>query len=245
MSVYAAPPHDTLTYVGMALLVAAVVPAAAWVFAAGKWRAGWAWLAAGASVMGLSAALAATAVLAQVEAKPPMLPALVAVLLIQLLWRGFSAQGLRAAKAMSPAALVLLQSFRLPLELLMLHAAAAGVMPVEFSTAGYNLDVVTGALALPLGLALLRGRRLPAAVLWAWNLWGIGCLCVIVVLAVLTSPNVAFFGRDTVHLSIWVLYFPYVWLPAVLVGVAIYGHIAICTRLLSLSTTTRRQASRR
>lgn len=58
------------------------------------------------------------------------------------------------ARSRSLATLVLLQGIQLPLELLMLQAAHAGVMPVEFSMAGYNFDVVIGALALPLGMAL-------------------------------------------------------------------------------------------
>jgi hypothetical protein len=53
---------------------------------------------------------------------------------------------------------------------------------------------------------------------------------------VLTSPNVAFFGRQTAHISVWVLYFPYVWLPTVLVGVAIFGHLVLSIRLLRPST---------
>jgi hypothetical protein len=145
-------------------------------------------------------------------------------------------RGQQAAKSASVAGLVLLQSFRLPLEVLMLHAASAGLMPVEFSMAGYNFDVVTGALALPLGMAVRQGWRVHRALMWAWNLWGIGWLCVIIALAVMTSPNVAFFGRDTAHVSVWVLHFPCVWLPTVLVAVAIYGHLALSIRLRSRAT---------
>jgi hypothetical protein len=221
-----------VTYLGMVAITAVVVPAAAWVFAAGQRRAMWTWLAAGTAVMALSGTLAATGALARVATKPPPLQTLIVLLLALWLWRGFSRRGRKTAAGMSVPALVLLQSFRLPLEVLMLHAADVGVMPVEFSMAGYNVDVVTGALALPLGLALLRGWRVPQAVIWGWNLWGIACLCVIVVLAVLTSPNVAFFGRQAAHISVWVLYFPYVWLPTVLVGVAIFGHLSISNRLL-------------
>ncbi len=232
MNVYPAPAYDALAYLGMVAIVAIVVPAAAWVVAAGQRRALWAWLAASAGVLTLSATLAVTGLLAQVAVKPPPLQTLIVVVLALLLWRGLHRRGQEAAAAMPLAALVLLQSFRLPLEVLMLHAASVGVMPVEFSMVGYNFDVVTGALALPLGLALRRGWRVPPALLWGWNLWGIACLCVIVVLAVLTSPNVAFFGSETAHLSVWVLTFPYVWLPTVLVAVAIFGHLALSIHLL-------------
>ena len=39
------------------------------------------------------------------------------------------------------------------------------------------------------------------------------------------------FGDDPRHLNTWVLYFPYVWLPAVLVIVALAGHLVV-TRAL-------------
>jgi hypothetical protein len=42
---------------------------------------------------------------------------------------------------------------------------------------------------------------------------------------------VRWFGDGPRHLNTWVLYFPYVWLPAVLVTAALAGHVMI-TRAL-------------
>ena len=42
---------------------------------------------------------------------------------------------------------------------------------------------------------------------------------------------VRLFGDDPRHLNTWVLFFPYVWLPVVLVTVALAGHLTI-TRAL-------------
>ena len=53
----------------------------------------------------------------------------------------------------------------------------------------------------------------------------------IAVIAVASSPMVRFFGDDPRHVNTWVLYFPYVWLPVVLVTVAIAGHVMV-TRAL-------------
>ena len=59
------------------------------------------------------------------------------------------------------------------------------------------------------------------------ELWGCWCLAVIAVVAVASSPMVRAFGDDPRHVNSWVLHFPYVWLPAVLVTVAIAGHIVV------------------
>ena len=73
---------------------------------------------------------------------------------------------------------------------------------------------------------------MPHAVIWIWNLWGFACLAVIVGVAVLSSPMVRFFGEEPRHLNTWVLFFPYVWLPVVLVTIAVSGHIVVTRALL-------------
>jgi Na+-driven multidrug efflux pump len=75
------------------------------------------------------------------------------------------------------------------------------------------------------------GLAVPRWLLWAWNIWGCWCLAVIAVIAVTTSPLVRLFGDDPRNINTWVLYFPYVWLPVVLVTVAIAGHVMV-TRAL-------------
>ncbi len=113
----------------------------------------------------------------------------------------------------------------------MLRAALIGLMPREFSLLVYNFDMVTGAAALVLGVMLSTGRHVPRWALQAWNVWGIACLVVIAALAVATSPNVAAFGSEPSHVSLWVLQFPYVWLPFILVNIAVIGHGAVSMKL--------------
>jgi|SRR5688572_11700270 hypothetical protein len=144
---------------------------------------------------------------------------------------GLSRTGADAAAEVPLAALVGLQAFRLPLELVMHSAATLGIMPVELSYSGYNFDIVTGLGAALLFAAMRAGWRVPRSVIWAWNVWGFWCLAVIAVIAVTSSPMVRLFGEDPRHVNTWVLFFPHVWLPVVLVTVALAGHITV-TRAL-------------
>jgi hypothetical protein len=57
---------------------------------------------------------------------------------------------------------------------------------------------------------------------------------VITVVAVASSPMVRAFGDDPRHLNTWVLFFPYVWLPAVLVTVALAGHFVVTRALMAV-----------
>jgi hypothetical protein len=179
----------------------------------------------------LSAGLATLGVFARRDLLAPPFQLLMLALLVASIGLGFRPLGRKLARQSSLAHLILLQAFRLPLEILMVRAAGQGIMPVEFSLAGYNFDVVTGASALGLGLALVLKWPVPRWVVVVWNLWGIACLVVIALLATLMSPNIAAFGDDPSKILSWVLYFPYSWLPHVLVNIAVLGHVLVTLTL--------------
>lgn len=222
---------DAIVFFAMIFITVAVALRAAWVFGAGNVRQRHGWLAAFAAVMGLTATLALIGVFARTDLRPPALQTMFVLMMIALFSFGSSQRGRQAVRRAALPALILLQAFRLPLEVLMLRAALLGIMPREFSLLGYNFDIVTGATALVLGLLLSSGRKVPRWALQAWNAWGIACLAVIAALAVATSPNVAAFGGEPAHVSLWVLQLPYVWLPFILVSIAVIAHGAVSAKL--------------
>lgn len=187
-------------------------------------------------LMALSAAAALSGMLSQFNSFPPPMLIMFASVFFFSFAVGLSSFGRSAAAELSFATLVGFQGFRFPLELVMHHAGNVGIMPVQLSYSGYNFDIITGISALLL-LALLRSEvNVPQFVLWIWNLWGSFCLVVIAVIAIVTSPVVRTFGDEPQNLNTWVLYFPYVWLPVVLVTAAILGHVIITRKLLARTT---------
>lgn len=225
------PMFDLVTAFGIAGLAAIVAVMWAWLFGRGQ-RALTYRLAAGAlALLALSATLAASNILRRMDVAPPPAAVMFALATATAFTVGASRFGRASADAIPLVSLVAFQSFRLPLELVMHRAATLGIMPEELSYSGYNFDIVTGLGAALLAVALLAGWRVPASVIWAWNVWGLWCLAVIAVIAVTTAPMVRLFGDDARHVNTWVLYFPYVWLPVVLVTVAVAGHITV-TRAL-------------
>jgi hypothetical protein len=188
-------------------------------------------VAAVAALMAVTAAAARSGQLARFDLTPPPVALLVLSVFTLAFAIGLGPVGTRLAHAVPLATLVGLQAFRLPLELVMHRAATLGIMPAEMSYSGYNFDIVTGAGALLLAVAMRSGATVPRAAVWAWNLWGFWCLAVIAVVAVASSPMVRAFGDDPRHLNTWVLHFPYVWLPAVLVTLALAGHIVVAKAL--------------
>ena len=166
--------------------------------------------------------------LARFDLRPPpflLLPAIGFPVAAALAWSRF---GTRLVTGLPLAALVGLQSFRFPLELLMHRAYVEGVMPVQMSYSGRNFDILTGLTAIPVAWALHRGvggRRLALA----WNILGAVLLINIITVAAAATPLFAAFGPEA--LNTFVAHPPFVWLPAVLVLTAVTGHLMI-TRAL-------------
>jgi len=232
----AAPPHEP----GMVLFFALIGPLVAGLAVTLvvralphlRWRApllAAAWLAA----TGLAAR---SGWLAQLDQTPPPAALLIAVAIGLALVIGLSPLGRRLAERVPLTHLIGLQAFRWSLEMGMHRAFELRIMPEALTWTGYNLDVITGLTAAVLAVSLALGARIPTWLIWVWNVWGLLCLAVIAVLAVLLSPMVHAFGTAPSQVNTWVLFFPYVWLPSVLVPVALASHLVITRQWLAART---------
>ena len=182
--------------------------------------------------IGVTTALAAAGVLRQWDRfPPPLIGVLVSILVLGVLLAR-SPVGDRLARGLPLAALVGLQSFRFPLEIVMHAAAERGIMPMQMSYTGRNFDIVTGITAVLVAVWLRFGRP-PRAIVWAWNVIGLILLANILTVAVLSMPMFARFGSTPDRLNTFVAEPPYILLPTVLVLTAWAGHL-IVFRALSL-----------
>lgn len=161
--------------------------------------------------------------------KPPTMVTVIALMFVIAIGLGLSGFGRRLALGLPLAALIGIQAFRFPLELLMHRAYQDGLMPVQMSFSGRNFDIVSGITAALLGAALTR-MRVPTWWLKAWNLLGIVLLANVVIIAMLSAPTpLRRFHNEPAN--VWITQAPYVWLPCVFVLVALFGHVVITRRL--------------
>lgn len=168
----------------------------------------------------LTAAGALTGVFGYLVLPPP-------ALLVMILGTAFAARSLLkgAWRALSLPVLVGFQSFRILVELLIHQAVLEGVAPPQMTWTGQNLDILAGLTALLLGPF---AARVPIWLLWLWNLGGLALLCNVVAVAILSLPlPFQQFWPD----NLWVMIFPYQWLPMILVLAAFLGHLALWQRL--------------
>jgi hypothetical protein len=181
-------------------------------------------LAGSAIWMALTWSAASSRILLDWQRTPPPFAILVVLILLIAFAIAFSPFGTRLARYLPLGVLVAVQGFRLPLELAMHRVYERGIMPVQMSYSGRNLDVITGITALIVA-ALVWSGRAGRGLVMAWNLLGLALLANIIVVAILSTPRFQYFGPD--RLNVFVMYPPFVWLPAVMVLAALAGHLLI------------------
>ena len=179
-----------------------------------------------------NAALAESGVLESMATPPPALFYLVALTVAAVLVAR-SRLGRQVAHATPLAALVALQAFRLPLELVLYCAWLDDTLPKRMTFAGANFDLLSGALALPAAWVIHRfgerhvvARRIAAA----FTLLGVALLLNVITIAVLSSPGPARLFTEGPAVTL-LFHAPYTWLVSVLVESALLLHLLALKRL--------------
>jgi hypothetical protein len=128
----------------------------------------------------------------------------------------FSFSGLRT--------LTLLHIIRIPVELCLLWLYQNGQVPQLMTFEGRNFDILSGLTAPLVAWLAFRGGKVNKPLLIVWNLLALALLINIVTHAIL-SLDTAFqqFAFDRPNRG--VLYFPFIWLPAIVVPIVFVSHI--------------------
>lgn len=228
-----APPHEPGMVLFFALIAVSVASLSVVLVARARPDLRWRATLLAAAWLTLTGVVARSGFLAQLDRTPPPAGLLIAAAIGLAFVIGLSPLGRALAERIAMVHLIGLQAFRWSLEMGMHRAFELRIMPEALTWTGYNLDVITGLAAAVLAVSMALGARIPRWLVWAWNVWGLACLAVIAVLAMLLSPMVRAFGPAPAQVNTWVLFFPYVWLPAVLVPVALASHLVITRQLLA------------
>ncbi len=123
------------------------------------------------------------------------------------------------------------QAFRIPVEFLIHQAYLEKITIIEMTYLGRNFDIMTGVLALLIAIYAYK-NKVSNKVILAWNILGLALLINVVSTGVMSMPH-NFQLIETDKPNIWVMYFPFIWLPFVLVCSALFGHLLIFRYLLA------------
>lgn len=164
--------------------------------------------------------------------KFPPKPALLIILPLPVIIAiSFSRTGTELLRSVPPHWLVLMQSFRIGVELLLVAAFIAGKIPVQMTMEGRNFDILTGLLAIPVGFILARKKAYANKLAIGFNVTGLLLLINILVIALLSMPTpIRYFMNEPANTL--VAKFPFIVLPGVLVPIAYAMHIFSLRQLL-------------
>jgi hypothetical protein len=130
--------------------------------------------------------------------------------------------------------LTLLHVIRVPIELVLYWLAHSGTIPAAMTFEGNNFDILSGTTAAIVYFLAFRGVKPNRWLLLTWNAVALLLLVNIVTIAILAFPSpmqqIAFDQPNRA-----VSYFPFIWLPAIVVPIVFFAHIAAFRKLLSKS----------
>lgn len=161
----------------------------------------------------------------------PRLPLLVGPPLVLIIALFATRRGQRFIGELSLARLALFHVVRVPVEVVLWWLFLHRTVPQLLTFEGRNFDILSGLTApIVYYLGFVR-RRLTRPVLLAWNLLGLGLVVNAVLNGVLSTPTrFQQFGFEQPNVA--VLHFPFVLLPAVLVPLVLFAHLAAIRQLL-------------
>lgn len=148
-----------------------------------------------------------------------VLPAIVLIILYFVFFRsGFIEQ-------LSLRSLTLLHVVRIPVEIVLLLLFMGGQIPKMMTFEGRNFDILSGVLAPIVYFIAFRSQTPKRWLLVTYNIIGLLLLVNIVSIAALSLPSpIQQLNFDQPNRA--VLYFPYIWLPAVVVPIVLFSHLA-------------------
>ena len=118
-----------------------------------------------------------------------------------------------------------LHVIRVPVELVLYWLFIGGLVPEVMTFEGRNIDILSGILAIVVFFAAFRGDNVNRPLLIAYNLLGLALLANIVGTAVVSLPSpMQMMAFDQPNRA--VLFFPYIWLPTIVVPIVFFAHLA-------------------
>jgi hypothetical protein len=173
---------------------------------------------------------------------PPMFGLLLSSVVLAVV-AAYSRIGSRLLARAGIAWLIGLQAFRILVEVFLDWGHRVGLVPVQMTFEGRNWDIVSGVSAA--GVAWLASRnQAPRWLILVWNLLGAALLLNIVVIAILSMPTpLRRFHNEPANT--FIAYFPYIWLPAFLVQLALFGHLLVFRWLRQAQNNQRVRGRRR
>jgi hypothetical protein len=150
------------------------------------------------------------------------------VLLIIVLFS--TKKGQKYIDSLDAGALTLYHSVRVPIEFGLFLLFINKQIPELMTFEGRNFDILSGILGILVYYFGFVKKKLKPGIILAWNFIGLALLFNIVFHGILSVPTpFQQFGFEQPNVAL--LYFPFVWLPSLLVPLVLFAHLAVIRKL--------------
>jgi len=127
--------------------------------------------------------------------------------------------------------LTLMHSIRIPVEITLFFVYSAGLIPVLMTFEGNNFDIISGLTAPLIFYFVFITEKLNRTALLLWNFLCLGLLINVLIIAILSAQTpIQKLAFDQPNIG--VTFFPFIWLPCVVVPVVLIGHLSAIRQLL-------------
>lgn len=155
---------------------------------------------------------------------PPRFLLLVGPPLLTIILLFITRSGRRLMDSWLPSWLTHLHIVRIPVEIVLYLLFVHKQIPELMTFAGRNFDILAGITAPLVGFAAYSYAKMSRHTLLLWNIVCLGLLLNIVISAILSAPfpfqQLAF---DQPNVAVF--YYPFVWLPGVIVPIVLLSHL--------------------
>jgi hypothetical protein len=126
----------------------------------------------------------------------------------------------------------ILHIIRIPVEIVLYWLFIGGAVPEAMTLHGSNFDILSGITAPIAYFFGFRAGKVNRNLLIVWNIAALVLVLAIVAISILSFPSpmqsIAFDQPNRA-----VIFFPYIWLPTLIVPIVLFAHLASLYRLLT------------
>ena len=130
--------------------------------------------------------------------------------------------------------LTFIHTVRIPVEIVLYYLYLNGHIPKLMTYEGRNFDILAGITAPIVAQLVFRRNHVHKNLLLIWNILALGLLINIVGHAILSTPTpVQQLAFEQPNIAVF--YFPFIWLPSVIVPIVLFSHLVSITQLIRRS----------
>lgn len=164
------------------------------------------------------------------DTMPPRLILIILPAIVLMLLAFFTSAGKRFISTIDIEKYTYLHTVRVGVEIVLFYLFVYSLIPESMTFSGRNFDIIAGLTAPLVAYYGYRKGRMSRAFLLGWNWLCLLLVLQVVITGILSAPS-PFQQLSFNEPNTGILYFPFVWLPGIVVPMVVFGHIVAIQRL--------------